>query len=181
MVFIVCVRVCVFHAGLTVFTVHAHAVLDMMDMMLNFLFFFNCCVCALIHRLLEDGRLFSFFVLNYFLSKSHDKHMINTVSAHMMRTLGQLRLCAQVLCVKFQFKDLCKNLSAHCGEVQQLIVPAMSSAHLCHWGFMTDAHTDIREKEISDIQYIQYFIYIISAECGYQIFVTKICNGGRIS
>ncbi len=24
-------------------------------------------------------------------------------------------------------------------------------------------------------------MYLISAECGYQILVTKICNGGRIS
>ncbi len=45
-----------------------------------------------------------------------------------------------------------------------------------------DADTNIREQENSNIQYIaQYYMYIIATECGYQILMTKICNGGRVS
>ncbi len=42
-----------------------------------------------------------------------------------------------------------------------------------------DADTDIRELENSEIRRIDQ--HIISAECGYQILLTKICDGGGIS
>ncbi len=48
--------------------------------------------------------------------------------------------------------------------------------------FLGHANGDIREQKNCDIRYIaQYYKYNISAECGYQILVTKICNGGKIS
>ncbi len=46
--------------------------------------------------------------------------------------------------------------------------------------FGTNAGTDIREQANSDIWYIRQY-YIMTAELGFQILVTKICNGGRIS
>ncbi len=47
--------------------------------------------------------------------------------------------------------------------------------------FRADADTDISEQENSNIQYIGYYICILSAECGYQMLVIKICNKGKIS
>ncbi len=46
--------------------------------------------------------------------------------------------------------------------------------------FGANADNNNRKKENSDIRYIgQYSIQY--AECGYQICVSKICNGGRMS
>ncbi len=36
-------------------------------------------------------------------------------------------------------------------------------------------------KKISISDKSADYVYIIFAECGYQIFLTKICNGGRMS
>ncbi len=46
-----------------------------------------------------------------------------------------------------------------------------------------DANTDIREQEYSNIQYPIYrlILYIISAQCVYQILVRRNCHEGRIS
>ncbi len=50
------------------------------------------------------------------------------------------------------------------------------------FGADANTNTNIREQENSDIQYIgRYYPYKISAECGCQVLVTKMCNAGRIS
>ncbi len=48
--------------------------------------------------------------------------------------------------------------------------------------FGADVDADIREQDNSDMRNIgQCYIYIVPAECGYQLLVTKIRNAGRIS
>ncbi len=47
--------------------------------------------------------------------------------------------------------------------------------------FGANDDTNIREKKILIFDMLASIVYIISVECGYQIHMTKICNGGRIS
>ncbi len=49
--------------------------------------------------------------------------------------------------------------------------------------FGTDIDANFREEDNSNIKLFAdiKYIFIISTECGYQILVTKICNGGRLS
>ncbi len=47
--------------------------------------------------------------------------------------------------------------------------------------FRADANADMREQENYCIRYIGILDITITTECGYQMLVTTICNGSKIS
>ncbi len=70
-----------------------------------------------------------------------------------------------------------------CTSLCSLFLKILNNLGLDQYGiFEADADINIREEENDNIRYVSaHILYVKYFECGYQIHVTKTCNGGRIS